>query len=653
MIRRATPEPADWQAFVLEHGWRANGYELAAVLGTSIDEVQRLRSTGACKQLPAPKSFTELFSLWHGRPPAEEDWPVPRKIGSRRCYEWQLPELTLLVSLVGQMGNDDIARVLTARLRQRTGDATATRSRTAVQVRVNQIGLQSSDVVGGITTTAAAREIGSLPIIQNAIRENKLHPRRSGRLWVIPHAEWAAWKTTRVAPPDGYVLLSSIRDQLAIRSDKLSEYARMGYVPTAIRCNPAGTKGPSTKFGTWYIDETAAAKLVADRHAGRPMPWHGKPMADNLRSTFKLWQARQHPTSCPSCAEIWGKAGAPASYEDYARRYPSLAHGAKRHLTRPWTPGMTISEVAQYTGMGERFVRKAIANGLLAATVDHGRSYVSRTDATRWKTRKCPTGENGKSWISLETACKQYLFSLREIQKLIAEGKLKSQEGTFGARRGITYVLRHQCGQLREKIGFTEDEAARRVGVTVGRLRVLLEGVNWRKAEGIPLATVQAVIKRLESREGYTVDEAAGELGMTVQWVHARVQDGTIKISKAKWDRRRAYISEPMMCRLREAKETPVVRNRLGDEWLRLGEAATEAGVSAATVIHWAEAGELRRQQSTVGWRYHREAVRARARRYWENCRFRRAVPPTWLQAEQRIPAYTKSTSPAVASSPA
>ena len=44
-----------------------------------------------------------------------------------------------------------IAGALTARLRERTGDPAAERTVVAVQVRINLIGLQSGDVLGGIT----------------------------------------------------------------------------------------------------------------------------------------------------------------------------------------------------------------------------------------------------------------------------------------------------------------------------------------------------------------------------------------------------------------------------------------------------------------------------------------------------------------------
>lgn len=623
-----------WRQFVLDHGYRANAHDLAAVVGQSVADILRVRQSGACARQKQGKGFAELFALWHGRAPKEADWPPPRMLGAKGTYEWQAPEIALLATLVGRLGTSEIATVLTARLRERTGDAGAERSRVAVQVRINVIGMQSSDVLGGITTTQAGREIGSKAIIYQAIHKGLLRPRRNGKLYVIPHGEWAAFKAKRTFPPKGYIMLSSIREALAIRSDKLSEFARMGYVPTAVRCNPLGAKGPSTQFGTWWIDPKAVRKLVADRRAGRPMPWHGKPMADNLRATFRRWQERRHPGACATCKELWGRKGAPKTFEDFVQRYPELAHGAKRHLTIPWTPGMTLSEVAAHVGRSTSTVKIAIKNGMLAVRVQEGRQYVTRTDATRWKARRCPTGDSEKSWLSLETACSLYLFTRRELRAFIKVGKLKTKTGTNGPMRGVEYVPRQQVAQLREKLGFTEEQAARRAGVTVARLRHLLEGVAWRKAQGIPLVTLQAVIKRIESRHGYTVEEAAAEAGTTAQWVQERIQDGTIKVSRAKWDRRRIYISEPMLQRLQRAKLKPSVAKRLGADWLRLSEAANEAGVCTTTLIKWAEDGELARQPSEVGWRYHREAVRARARRYWMTTRFHRATPPGWLQAE-------------------
>src|SRR5712664_1927850 len=112
--------PAAWQRFVLAHGWHARGHVLAAVLGQPVADVEHVRRTRACTRLKTGKRFAELFSLWHGRAPNDVDWPTPWK-GAAGVYEWQAPELALLASLVGRMGGAEISRILTTRLRLRTG----------------------------------------------------------------------------------------------------------------------------------------------------------------------------------------------------------------------------------------------------------------------------------------------------------------------------------------------------------------------------------------------------------------------------------------------------------------------------------------------------------------------------------------------------
>ncbi len=623
----------DRRQFVLAYGWRALGYELAAVTGLSVDDVLRIRSSGACTRVAKPKRFAELFTLWNGRPPTDDEWPAPKK-SHHGSYDWQAPELALLASLVGRLAKAEMSKILTKRLQERTGDENAMRSLNAIQMAMNhRLGMVATDVVGGITIAEAGREVGSRAVIYQCIRSKQLRPFRVGRLWVIPRKAWEKWKASRVFPPKGYVQLSTIRRPLGIRSDKLSEWARMGYIPTAVRCNPFGLGIKQTRFGTWFIDPKVARKLVSDRRAGRPMPWHGMPEAGNLAVTWRLLKARMHPAACSTCAQIWGPEGAPRSYEDYLRRYPPLDLGAKRHLTRKWNPGMNLAEVARHCGRSPVRVRRAIDNGVLNATRHGHHLLVSRTEATKWKHRKCPTGGGEKSWISVETASKQYLFTPRQLHSFIAKRKLRAKVGTAGPMRGITYVSRHQCGQLRQAIGFTEKEAARRVGVSVEKLRRLLKGVEWRDAQGIPLATVRAMQQRLESREGYTIEQAAAALRVPVEWVHERKLDGTIRVSRTKWDRRRTYISKPMFKRLQEAKRKPVLQERFNSDWLLLSKAANEAGVSTATLQTWTKSGELERRPSRIGWRYHREAVRARARRYWKTVRFRRATPPDWLQA--------------------
>ena len=625
-----------WERFAIDHGRQAIGRDLAFILGKPVEEINRLRSAGVCSRGEGRKTFAELFRLWHGREPGEGDWPAPRIAGSGK-YEWQPPELALLASLVGQLGKPEIAQILTERLRRITRDQTASRSLQAVQVGINRIGMQAKDVVGGITTAEAGKEIGSLAMVNLAIHKGDIRAVRVGRLWVIPRDAWAAWKANRVFPPADYVPLASLKQPLSIRSDKLSEYARMGYVPTALRCNPYGTGLHSTQFGTWYIDPKVAQQLVADRHAGRPMPWHGKPLAENLRVTYRLWRQRKHPAGCKTCTTIWGREGAPESFEAYAERYPPLAHGAKRHLTLPWTPGLTVTELACKAGCARSRVSRAIANGAVN-TVDQGdKAYITRTDATRWISRGCPMGHSSRSWISVATATKRYLFSEQEIRGFIAQGKLKSKTGTDGAMRGIVYVSWQQCASLREIIGFTEREGARRAGVTVSEFRAALAGVDWRGTGAIPLMTVQAVIKRLQSSPGYTIEEAAHALHRDAAWIEARIQDGTVRPLRRRWDRNQLYLSEPMMRRLRVATANPRAPERPGENDLRLGEAALEAGVTASTIIHWANAGELERIHTRSGWRYPRDAVRTRARLYWQRVRFQRASPPHWLQAEASI----------------
>lgn len=628
----------DWQRFVIEHGFRARLREMAAVLGRSVEEIEAVRRTGACSKRKHGVRFAELFSLWHGRPPTEDEWPPLRKVGAGRGYEWQAPELALLASLIGRLDTAAIAKVLTKRLREKTGDARARRTRLSVQTRSNLIGLQSSDVVGGIALREAAREIGSYQIVFNAVRGGNLSGFRVGRRWVIPRDAWEAWKSKRVFPPARYVQLSSIRKELGFRSDaKLPSYAKLGYVPTAVLCTPPEGLGAHwSGRGTWFIDPRVAAKLVADRRAGRPMPWFGKSDPHNLRVTFRLWQQRKHPAACETCAGIWGPKGAPRTFDDYERRYPPIAHGAKRHLTRVWSRGLAVADVARLAGRSAASVRRAIANGVLAATRFGRTYYVSKTNATRWKARGAPSGDALNSWVSIDTARKRYLFTKAELLALIAEGTLRSKVGTEGAMRGVTYVLQTQCAQLRETIGFTESEAARRAGVTVARLRTLLRGVDWRVAQGVPLVTVQAVIKRIQSKEGYSIEEAAAKLRVPVEWIHARKLDGTIRVARAKWDRRRLYVSGPMFERLKRFKRNPVKRERVSANALLLTQAAIEAGVSQNTIMNWVERGELHRRRSRNGWRYPRRAVRTCARRYWKNVRFHRATPPAWLQSERQ-----------------
>jgi hypothetical protein len=128
-MTRLTSQARDraWERFVVDHGHQALGSDLAFILRRSIDDIDCLRAAGVCSKGGRRKTFMELFCLWRGRDPTDEEWPSPRKSGHGQ-YEWQPPELGLLASLVGRLGKEEIAQVLTERLRRITGDQTACRS---------------------------------------------------------------------------------------------------------------------------------------------------------------------------------------------------------------------------------------------------------------------------------------------------------------------------------------------------------------------------------------------------------------------------------------------------------------------------------------------------------------------------------------------
>lgn len=624
----------DWHAFVRAYGCRVPGRLLAHLLGQPREAIDKYRDLGVCAHRPAPLSYVELFSLWNGRAPGDADWPPPWP-AARGVYVWLPPEVAMLAELVGQIGIDEIAEVLTERLRQLTGDPAARRAKLSVQAKITQIGLQSSDVVGGLTAAAAGREVGSIQAVYCAIESGKLPVRKIGRLRVIPYAAWEAWKAGHTEPPAGYIRLASIRNALGIRSDKLSEFARMGYVPTTVRCNPID--GPTTPFGTWWIDPTVAEQLISDRRAGKPMPWHGKPMLENLRQTYALWLERRHPPSCEQCRRIWGDAGSPATFDDYILRYPPLAFGAKRHLTRPFNPGMTVAEVAQYSGRSIAMVRRAIENGALIATND-GMIRVTRTNATLWIAHHTPDGTGDGSWISLDAATQQYGFSTDELRAMIGRGVLKHRIGQYGAASGIEYVARRQCRDLRERIGLTLAEAARFAGLPEDEFARLLEGVHWRQAGLIPFVTVQAAIRRRDSRRGHTIEEAAHALGVSRARVEALRDAGVFKLITAPWAPERPYLTEPMMRRLRAALTDGRESQRPDDRarsWPTAGRAARDAGVSIGTLYKWCDAGEVECREIDGMRRFEPESVRGRARQYWASVRYRRATPPEWLGAER------------------
>jgi hypothetical protein len=636
----AIAEDAAWKHFVLIHGRGSLLRDLAAVLGRSVKEIEAARrsgpSTGKTSAARGGHDFAALFELWHGRPPADADWPAPIFHPGRGSYEWQPPELAMIATLVGQVGPAEIAEALSTRLQQITGDTTAVRDREAVQNQIARMGLQTSDVLGGITAATAGREIGSTQIIYQALRNGALTGRTVGRHLVISHADWAAFKAKIQAPPEGFVQLSTLRERLSIASDKLSEFARMGYVPGAVRVNTFGVHGMhTTKWGSWWVPQAVADQLLTDRREGRPMPWHGKPMLDNLKQAWRRYSERRHPDTCLTCRKIWGDAGAPQDFDAFMGQYHGLDHGAKRHLTRVWTPGLTIAEVAAQSGRSQAHVRRALANDMLVGEKHGGTLYVSQTNATIWIARGA-NSEASTTWINLESAMSTYFFTREEVTRFIELDQIESKVGMAGAQRGILYLCRQGCALLRDQMGFTEEQAAQRCSCSVETLRTVLRAMDWRFGTKITLTTLNAVTKRLKSAApGMSPEEAAEGLGVGRDWVQARIDDGTITVARAKFGDA-LYITPPMLERLRVAMAQPAAAVRLSEEWVRLSRAAAIAGVSIATVIRWAEEGKVQRRESSTGWRYSEPDMRSQARRYWPTARFKRKRLPDWLAAEAK-----------------
>jgi hypothetical protein len=618
-----------WQDFVIAHGSYARGYHLAHVVQQPLADVERLRGRNVCvKKQGSAKTFAELFTLWRGRPPAEDEWPKPQRRG-RGEYEWLGPELALLARLIGEMGPKEIAGVLTERLRQLTGDESAVRSTTSVQIATNRVGLQTTDVVGGITAAEAGRQIRSYGSVLHAIDRGDLPMRRVGRLMVIPHAAWDRWKSERPQPPKDYVRLAPVFKQLGISSDSKPQEFSM-HIPTAEQFHPFGERGGTSRRGVWFVKASVARKLIADRRAGRPMPWHGKPNIGNLKHSWKLLQKRQHPNTCAECKRIF-QAGVPTTFDDFVAAYPPLSHGDKRHLTREWNPGLTVKELAAQVGFHPMSVCLAIRNGSLRAKKVGKAWHITRTDATRWKARNYPSGDGIHSWISRSLATRFYGFSVEDLDAFVRDGRLNAKAGAHGQ----SLVSRQQCKELREAIGYTEAEAAKRCGLTVAKFRVMLRGldVERRAKTGIRPDVIRNVQRRLSVLPGITFEAAAATLGKPQHWIRRQLHLGLIEVVRAKWDHKRLYLTKAAIAKLqRIAADGKRLQHELGDDWLMLQEAARHAGVTTGTIQAWAGEGDLQRRRAPGGMRYRKASIEERARRYWPTQRFKRATPPAWLQ---------------------
>lgn len=308
-----------------------------------------------------------------------------------------------------------------------------------------------------------------------------------------------------------------------------------------------------------------------------------KPRADNLKTTYQRWLDRRHPPECPDCTHIWGCQGPPESFEDYAKRYPQLAHGAKRHLTFEWDPGLTVAEVANIVGCSHEHVLEAIENGMLEALLIGDVHHVTRTNMTRWKAARAPAGDGARSWITLQGASERYGFSLDALRAMVASGELRHRRGDAGHGWGAVRVSRRQCWQLRDKLGYTVQEAAERLNVSVSLIEEHLSQAGWRRSgELLPYETVRLLSRRL---------------------ARDRV------VAQAKQECHQGLVS---------AKEAMAI-----------------AAVSKATFYRWADEGLVPRLAGPSGARYRDEDVRRQARVYWGAARRQGQTPPAWLAQEK------------------
>jgi hypothetical protein len=199
-------------------------------------------------------------------------------------------------------------------------------------------------------------------------------------------------------------------------------------------------------------------------------------------------------------------------------------------------------------------------------------------------------------------------------------------------------IMKQQVRELRERLGYSIAEAARRARVSIARLRVLLRGLDWRGRDRITIDVLHAAIKRKYSSPGYTLAQAAKIVGKPVAWVRQQIYVGTFRVLRTRWNRHRRYVSAPMLARLRKAAalKRPIPRP-LGRNWLGLSEAADLAGVCTTTLMRWTGLGWLTGRPTITGQRFHTSAVKAATRRHWRTTTrqaWRDEKRPAWLLAE-------------------
>lgn len=604
-----------WQTFVVTYGYDADGHELGAAVGQSVDAIERVRVGGKCQHGPR-REFSELFTLWHGYAPTEADWPPPRRFGD--TYEWQAPELAIVASLVGRSSTRQIAAVLTARLRRVTGDPAACRPAARVIAAMQKVGLSTHDLLGGLSTTdAAVRAHTSTNLIYQEIRRGKLKTFRVGHRLVIPVAALDAWKASRLPePPKGWIKLWDIRHQLGFSGvgEGLSWKARKGLIPQALFC--AGFR--------WWIPPAVAHDLLRRKKLGLAMPWRGHVEPTTARRSFELWQSRRH-AHCAECAAIWNTVGGePRTFEVFYPRWMQIPEDRKRHLTAP--DGLSATRAADLYGFERHTLTLAIANGIVPATRVGAKYVITRADLQRWLKRR-----TSHQPLTLLHAASRAGIPLSAVRAAIRRGEVKTvrrHDGRPGLHAREVMRLRVSRG------GLSVSEAATRCEVSVPTFLKDAQAHGWIKGQTITVAFVRHLAKRRNAGWQLTFEAAAQRLGVSLDWIERAIEQGHLAILRGV-DARRRLVGRKRVDALRRTG-LPILTERVETEgWLLLTQTRALAGVSVTTVLRWKTLGWLTTKPAHRGVYFSDTSLRAAARRHWAAKRYRFKQAPAWLQAER------------------
>lgn len=620
----------DWQGFVLAHGWRARVHHLATVLQQPPSAINHVRAAGCTPQLK-PKEFAELFAIWHGRPPRDNEWPAPVKRGS--TYEVLPPELALVATLVGAQSTDEIAAVLTQRLCLLTCDMSAVRSRADVQRMRSSSGLVATDVQGGLTVSQAVKRAGRKDVtrvlLQQEIYKGRLRRFQVGRLSVIPARVFDEWLAARLPePPDGWIKLWDIEEQLGFsrRSEsRPSWYAKQGLIPGALFC--AGHR--------WWVSPAVAEDLIRRRRAGLPMPWSGYSHPSCVKRSYALWRERKH-RACAECRAIWATVGGePRTFEAFFERWRKIPEATKRHLTKP--DGLSAIAAAARTGVEKHTIADAILNGILPARRIRGHWAIRPADLDRWVRRRVLTTNGGvrrlhHQPLTFKHAASRSRLSEGTLRRAVAAGTL-TQVTRWDGRPGL---LAHQVAGLRARVGgYSVADAAGQLGVSAAAFLQSAKICGWQPGFAITRALVYAVKKHREAPWQLTIAQAAKRLRKSAAWVRRAIAAGAIMPLRG-LDRRTIMVGRKAIAAMIRGgiPELPVTRRGRPVLWLQQTQAADHAGVTASTIIRWKGLGDLVVEERIDGPYYTKTSVERRARQYWTTeCHRKRAVPPAWLQA--------------------